>query len=99
MPDENILKIKEYQILTFCRIEKPTPFFCRCAKKIYGQEIKKERSVRLDDKITLSFWNPHCYFLPQHMVSSGIAWPVRIRLIKVTYRTPHITGQQWREAD
>jgi len=37
MPAVNMLKIKEYQILTFCRIEKPTPFFCRCAKKyVFG---------------------------------------------------------------
>jgi hypothetical protein len=32
MPDENILKIKEYQISAFCRIEKIMPFFCKCAK-------------------------------------------------------------------
>jgi hypothetical protein len=33
MPDENILKLKEYYNSTFCRIEKSTPFFCKNAKE------------------------------------------------------------------
>jgi len=34
MPDENILKLKEYYNSTFCRTEKYTPFFCKYAKNL-----------------------------------------------------------------